>query len=182
MSLIQSNKDTMIWISKNKTNIMYVHHDHILITSSFLTDNSIARYPVSLSTDYDLFGSAVDAKLFCGVRATDDAKQELCAGDIFTAIDVLDYLFAGIVVFTGRLFALVLPETAIDADYKESILCKNLSFLGLRNRNTIKKTSLSQSSPLFARVASIMHCQKRLLSDNFSTFLKDKINIDDEQR
>ena len=60
----------MIWISKNKTNIMYVHHDHILITSSFLTDNSIPRYPVSLSIEYDLFGSAVDAKLFCGVRAT----------------------------------------------------------------------------------------------------------------
>jgi hypothetical protein len=182
MSLIQSNKDTMVWMSKNKTNIMYVHHDHVLITSSFLTDNSIPRYPVSLSIDYELFGSAVDAKLFCGVRATDDAKEELCAGDVFTATDVLDYLFTGIVVFTGRLFALVLPETAIDADYKEAVLCKNLSFLGLRNRNIIKKTSLSQSSPLFARFAAIMHCQKRLLSETFSTFIESRINKDDEQR
>jgi hypothetical protein len=172
----------MIWMSKNKTYIMYVHHDHILIISSFLTDNAIPRYPVSLSVDYELFGSAVDAKLFCGVRATDDAKEEVSAGVFFTAIDGLDYLFTGIVVLLGRLFALVLSENAIDADYQDAVLCKNISFLGLRNRQFIKKTCLSKSSPFFGRFADIMQCQRRLLAENFSTFLESRINMDDGPR
>jgi len=136
---------------------------------------------VNLRKDYDLFGSAIDARLFCGVRAKDDVKEELSAGDLFTATDGLVYLFTGIVFFKELLFALVLIETAIGEDYQDAILCNNLSFLGLRNCK-IKKTALSRSSPQFATFAAIMRNQSRLLAENFSLFLERRIKADDEQR